>query len=285
MRQVPKKTLENTVVTPLVKNKGMKITDFALKKARGDKITMLTCYDYPSARLIAETSLDCILVGDSVAMVVHGHDSTVRATMEMMILHTKAVARGRGSQLLITDLPFLCHRESRKDTVHYVRQLIEAGAEAIKIEGGDADTCESIAYLVTAGVPIIGHIGLTPQSILKLGGFKVQGRSDSDAADLLQQARALEKAGCTAIVLECVPESLAKNITESLSVPTIGIGAGSGTDGQVLVWHDMLGLQNDFNPRFVKQFANSMDTMTSAITQYVQQVKEKEFPTPEHTWS
>ena len=284
MRQVPKEIASQAVVTSILKKSGMKITDFALKKAIGEKITMLTCYDYPSARLIAETPLDCVLVGDSLAMVVHGHESTITATMEMMILHTKAVARGLRDQLLITDLPFLCHRISRENTIHNVKKLLEAGAKAIKIEGGDADTCETIAYLVMAGIPIVGHIGLTPQSILKLGGYKIQGRTEAEAEKLIEQAQCLEKAGCTALVLECVPESLAKSITEALTIPTIGIGAGSVTDGQVLVWHDMLGLQSDYLPKFVKQFAQTTDTMINAIQQYIHQVKATQFPALEHTW-
>jgi 3-methyl-2-oxobutanoate hydroxymethyltransferase len=288
MRQVPKEIAPQVtpaVVTPILKKTGMRITDFAHKKAIGEKITMLTCYDYPSAKLVAETPLDCVLVGDSLAMVVHGHESTITATMDMMVLHTKAVARGLGSQLLVSDLPFLCHRVSREDTVNNVKRLLEAGAKAIKIEGGDADTCDTISYLVTAGVPIIGHIGLTPQSILALGSYKIQGKTEAQAAKILEQARHLEKAGCTALVLECIPEPLAKTITEALTIPTIGIGASSATDGQVLVWHDMLGLQSDYLPKFVKQFAQATDMMLEAIHQYVHQVKSTQFPALEHSWS
>ncbi len=284
MRQVPIEIAPQAVVTPIIKKSRMNITDFAAKKDCGEKITMLTCYDYPSARLIAQTPLDCVLVGDSLAMVVHGHESTISATMDMMVLHTKAVARGLSNQLIITDLPFLCHRISREDTILNVKKLLEAGAKAIKIEGGDADTCETISYLVMAGIPIIGHIGLTPQSILKLGRYKVQGRTELEAAQLIAQAQCLEKAGCTALVLECVPESLAKSITDALSIPTIGIGAGSATDGQVLVWHDMLGLQSDYLPKFVKQFAHATDLMIGAIEEYVHQVKATQFPALEHTW-
>ena len=262
----------------------MKITDFKRKKERQEKISMLTCYDYPSARIIAETNLDCVLVGDSVAMVVHGHESTVMATMEMMILHTQAVARGLKHQLIISDLPFLCHRVSQANTVKNVRKLLQAGAAAIKIEGGDKDTCETIAYLVSAGIPIIGHIGLTPQSILKLGSYKVQGKNDAQAADLLLQAKQLEAAGCSALVIECVPQSLAKTITDALAIPTIGIGAGVVTDGQVLVWHDMLGIQDDFKPKFLKQYAQSKDIMQLAIDAYDNQVKAALFPTMEHAF-
>jgi 3-methyl-2-oxobutanoate hydroxymethyltransferase len=262
----------------------MKITDFQRKKQLHEKISMLTCYDYPSARIIAESHLDCVLVGDSVAMAVHGHDTTIMATMEMMVLHTQAVARGLNHQLLISDLPFLCHRVSKADTVTNVRRLLQAGAHAVKIEGGDNDTCETIAYLVAAGIPILGHIGLTPQSILQMGGYKVQGKDELQAESLLHQARQLEKAGCCALVIECVPQNLAKTITEALSIPTIGIGAGVVTDGQVLVWHDMLGIQDDFKPRFLKRYAESKGIMLEAINAYVSQVQEACFPGLEHAF-
>lgn len=262
----------------------MKVHDFKRKKQQKTKISMLTCYDYPSARIIAESNIDCVLVGDSVAMTVHGHETTVMATMEMMVLHTQAVARGLNQQFLIADLPFLGHRSSMSDTVSNIRQLIQAGAQAIKIEGGDSATCETIAYLVTAGIPIIGHIGLTPQSIHQLGGYKVQGKEESQATLLMQQAAALEAAGCFALVIECVPQALAKIITDSLTIPTIGIGAGADTDGQVLVWHDLLGLQPEFKPKFVKQYAQGKDLMLAAINSYAQQVQKVAFPATEHTF-
>jgi 3-methyl-2-oxobutanoate hydroxymethyltransferase len=262
----------------------MNITDFLRKKQRGEKITMLTCYDYPSARIIAESHLDCVLVGDSVAMAVHGHRTTILATMEMMILHTEAVARGIQHQLIITDLPFLCHRVSLPDTVTNVRRLLQAGAQAVKLEGGDQDTCQTIAYLVASGVPIIGHIGLTPQSICQLGGYKIQGKDEAQASQLLEQARQLEKAGCSALVIECVPQQVAHTITQALTIPTIGIGAGAATDGQVLVWHDMLGLQDEFQPRFLKQYALSKRSMLDGINTYVQQVRASQFPALEHAF-
>ncbi|MDX1837826.1 3-methyl-2-oxobutanoate hydroxymethyltransferase [Legionella taurinensis] len=262
----------------------MKISDFKRKKQHGEKITVLTCYDYPSARTIAESKLDCVLVGDSVAMAVHGHDTTVMATLDMMILHTQAVARGLTQQFLISDLPFLCHRLSLRDTVESVRQLMQAGAHAVKIEGGDEDTCQTIAHLVTAGVPVIGHIGLTPQSFYQLGGYKVQGREEKQATELLRQAQRLEAAGCTALVIECVPLSVAETITQALSIPTIGIGAGVGTDGQVLVWHDMLGLQSEFRPKFLKQYLNGKALTLNAINAYVDEVRQAAFPTPDHAF-
>ncbi|STX52729.1 3-methyl-2-oxobutanoate hydroxymethyltransferase [Legionella busanensis] len=262
----------------------MNINEFAKKKLAGEKITMLTCYDYLSAKIIAESQLDCVLVGDSVAMVVHGHSSTVMATIDMMVLHTQAVARGITHQLIISDLPFLCHRSSQAETIINVKKLIQAGAEAIKIEGGDDDTCRTIAYLVSSGIPILGHIGLMPQSIYQYGGYKVQGRDDEKANQLLQQAKNLEASGCSALVLECIPQALAKKITNSLSIPTIGIGAGSVTDGQVLVWHDMLGLQQDFVPKFVKQFTNSKSTVLTAINNYIQDVQQSDFPSESYAY-
>lgn len=261
----------------------MKLQDFARKK-NSTKITVLTCYDFPSAKLIANSSLDCILVGDSVAMAVHGHTSTIMADITMIEMHTAAVARGIGSQFLISDLPFLCHRGGIQDAIAHVKRLAQAGAQAIKIEGGDPDTCTTIHYIVTSGIPVIGHIGLTPQSILQLGGYKVQGRTQDQADHLIAQAKRLEAAGCIALVLECVPSELAKHITEILSIPTIGIGAGPDTDGQVLVWHDFLGLYNDINFRFVKQYAQSHSVFETAIQQYITDVHAGHFPSIEHSF-
>ncbi len=262
----------------------MKIHDFKRKKEQQKKISMLTCYDYPSARILAESHVDCVLVGDSVAMTIHGHDSTMMADMNMMQLHTAAVARGLSGQFLISDLPFLCHRISQAETVQNVKKLLQAGAHAVKIEGGDADVCQTIAYLVTAGVPVMGHIGLTPQSVLQLGGYKIQGKQPEQADQLIQQARDLEAAGCFALVIECVPAPLAKVITDALRIPTIGIGAGVNTDGQVLVWHDMLGLQTEFKPRFVKHYAEAKPYLLEAINAYTDEVHQAHFPTKDHAF-
>ncbi len=262
----------------------MKIHDFKIKKQNRNKITMLTCYDYPSARIIAESNIDCVLVGDSVAMTVHGHDTTVMATTEMMVLHTQAVARGLNKQFIVTDLPFLSHKISLAHTMEQVRLLLQAGAHAIKIEGADEDTCQTISYLVNAGIPVMGHIGLTPQSIHQLGGYKIQGKNQEQADRLLQQAFALEESGCFALVIECVPQMLAKTITNALDISTIGIGAGSDTDGQVLVWHDMLGLQSTFTPKFAKKYIQGKDQFLEAINAYVQQVQQISFPTPEYAF-
>lgn len=262
----------------------MNIHDFKRKKEQQAKISMLTCYDYPSACTISESNVDCVLVGDSVAMAVHGHESTIMATMEMMVLHTAAVARGLKRQFLISDLPFLCHRLSHTDTIQNVKQLLQAGAHAVKIEGADPEVCQTISSLVTAGIPVMGHIGLTPQSIHQLGGYKVQGKEQEQAALLLQQAQHLEAAGCFALVIECVPQQLANAITKALIIPTIGIGAGVETDGQVLVWHDMLGLQKTFKPKFIKQFAQGHDAFLAAINTYVEQVQHAHFPAIEHAY-
>lgn len=262
----------------------MKIHDFKIKKQEHNKISMLTCYDYPSARIIAESNIDCVLVGDSVAMAVHGHDTTVTATTDMMVLHTQAVARGLNKQFITTDLPFLSHKISMAHTMEQVRLLLQAGAHAVKIEGADEDTCNTISYLVNAGIPVMGHIGLTPQSIHQLGGYKIQGKNQEQADRLLKQAFALEESGCFALVIECVPQLLAKTITNSLDIPTIGIGAGSDTDGQVLVWHDMLGLQSTFTPKFAKKYTQGKDIFLEAINAYVHQVQHVNFPTPEYAF-
>jgi 3-methyl-2-oxobutanoate hydroxymethyltransferase len=262
----------------------MKIHDFKRKKTERQKISMITCYDYPSACIVAESNIDCVLVGDSVAMAVHGYETTIMATMEMMILHTKAVARGIKQQFLISDLPFLSHKISLTQTVEHVKSLLQAGAHAVKIEGTDPDTCQTISYLVNAGVPVIGHIGLTPQFIHQLGGYKVQGKNQEQAEKIIQQALQLEAAGCFALVIECVPQQLALTITKSLVIPTIGIGAGAHTDGQVLVWHDLLGLQTDFNPKFVKRYLQGKEIILNALNAYAQQVQQVSFPATEESF-
>jgi len=263
----------------------MSILKFARKKMNQEKISMVTCYDYPSAKIIAKTAIEVILVGDSVAMVVHGFDSTVMATMEMMVLHTQAVVRGAANKFVVADMPFMAHRGSMQQACKNAERLIKAGAQAIKIEGADAYTLKVINYLVNGSVPVIGHIGLQPQSILALGGYKVQGRQALDKQRLLDEAMALQEAGCFAIVLECMPEDLALNITNNLNIPTIGIGAGRYTDGQVLVWHDFLGLQNDFLPKFVKQYHVLEPVLTAALQQYHEDVISGCFPEEIHCYN
>lgn len=261
----------------------MLIHDFLSKKTTNTKITVITCYDYPSAQMASASTIDCVLVGDSVSMVVHGHSDTTMATMDMMVMHTQAVKRGLTHPLLISDMPFLEHRMSQSHTVQQAQRLIQAGAQAIKIEGGDMHTCETIAYLVTIGIPILGHIGLTPQFVHQLG-YSVQGKTETDQQSLLDQAKRLEAAGCSAIVLECIPQMLAKTITDSLHIPTIGIGAGKYTDGQVLVWHDMLGLQTDIKPKFLKYFGNAKLQMVEAINTYADEVRTSVYPCMEYSY-
>lgn len=262
----------------------MNITDFKRKKRSREKISMVTCYDYPSAVIVSDTPIDAVLVGDSVSMLVHGHQNTIMATMDMMVLHTEAVARGLNHQSIVSDLPFLAARLSLNEVFNNVKRLMQAGAHAIKLEGSDPSLCETIQQLVHAGIPIMGHIGLTPQYIHQLGGYKVQGRSEQAATTLLEQARNLEAAGCFALVIECVPETLARHITEALNIPTIGIGAGVGTDGQVLVWHDLLGIQTACNPKFVKTFMQGKALMTQALRDYATEVANQTFPDTEHSY-
>jgi len=262
----------------------MNILSFSEKKRLGEKVTMMTCYDYPSARIIANSDIDCVLVGDSVAMAVHGHPNTVTATMDMMTLHTEAVARGLSTQFLIADLPFLSYHGGFDLTLQHVKQLLQVGAHAIKLEGGHASICQTIQQLVTAGVPVMGHIGLTPQSVHQLGGFRVQGKTEAHATRLLQEAQALQDAGCFAIVLECVPAPVAAEITQTLEIATIGIGAGAQTDGQVLVWHDALGMQPNTPFRFVKQFMTGYNTLLTALNTYAAEVKTGLFPTKAHQY-
>ena len=262
----------------------MNINDFKRKKQQHEKITMLTCYDYPSARMMADTPIDCALVGDSVAMAVHGHKSTVMATMDMLVLHTESVARGLGSQFLISDLAFLTYHNDPMQSIEHVKRLMQAGAQAVKIEGGNELILKTVSHFHQAQIPVMGHIGLTPQSVSQLGGYRVQGKNEIDATRLIAEAEALEQAGCFAVVLECIPAPLAQTITQRLSIPTIGIGAGSATDGQVLVWHDMLGLQDEFKPRFVKHYLNSKDQMQAAIRAYANDVHHGLFPNDEHAY-
>lgn len=262
----------------------MDIFDFQKKKQRQEKIAMITCYDYPSACIVSESLIDTVLVGDSVAMAVHGHPTTLAATLEMMVLHTAAVARGLKKQFLVCDLPFLEQRLPRARRLDAVRKLLQAGAQALKIEGGDEENCKIIAQLVQAGIPVMGHIGLTPQFVHQFGGYKVQGRTEEAAKNLEKQALTLENAGCFALVLECIPQNLAAQITAGLTIPTIGIGAGPHTDGQILVWHDLLGLQTAFKPKFLKQFAHSKTLFLEALDAYASEVQKVSFPTPEYSY-
>lgn len=258
----------------------MNIHDFQKMKQTGNKISMITCYDFCSAKIVAQTDIDCVLVGDSVAMVMHGHETTIPATVDLMALHIKAVAKGAPNKFIIGDMPFLSCRKGLLATMDAVQQIIQAGAQAIKLEGVTGNE-EMIAHIVASGIPVMGHVGLTMQTIHQLGGARAQGKDAKTAELLMQQALTLEKLGCFAVVLECMPNSLAQTITEKLRIPTIGIGAGA-VDGQVLVLQDMLGLNVGFKPKFLKTYFNGFDEFLSAINNYHRDVKNKMFPVEEH---
>jgi 3-methyl-2-oxobutanoate hydroxymethyltransferase len=258
----------------------MNILDWQTKHQQQQKITVVTCYDYCSAQIVASTKIDAILVGDTLAMVMYGHATTIPATVEMMVLHTAAVARGAKNKFIIGDLPFLSYRQGLTQAMQTVQRFMVAGAQAIKLEG-TVGNLELIKHVVASGVPVMGHIGMTPQSVHQLGGFKVQAKHKKAQDQLLQHALQLQDAGCFAIVLECVPSDAAKAVTEKLDVPTIGIGAGPDTSGQVIVWHDMLGLYKDFKPKFVKKYLNGFELMQQALNDYDADVKAKVFPNVE----
>ncbi len=259
------------------------ILDFQKKKNAKEKITMLTCYDFSFAKIIQQTNIDCVLVGDSLAQVMHGHNTTLKASTQLMALHTAAVVRGLPNKFLITDMPFLSTRKGLKHAMDCVEKVMKAGAHAIKIEGADGHL-ELIQHIVQSGVPVMGHLGLTPQSIHQLGGPKIQGKKSEQALKIMADALALEKAGCFSLVLECVPSQLAADISAALKIPTIGIGAGLQTDGQVLVLQDMLGMNPDFNPKFLKKYLQGFELIKSAMNTYVTEVKSLKFPSKEHQY-
>lgn len=254
------------------------------KKKEGRKIVALTAYDYFTSRMMNETCIDLILVGDSLGMVVLGYENTIPVSMEEMLHHTKAVVRGNNRCLVVADMPFLSYHVSEEEALRNAGRFIqEAGAHAVKLEGG-----EEVALLVKkmeeAGIPVLGHIGLTPQDILKLGGYKVQGKNREAAQKLIRDAQALEEAGAFAVVLECIPSELAGEITKKISIPTIGIGAGTLCDGQILVTHDLLGMFEKFKPKFVKQYADLKKIMLKAFGDYKKEVEEGTFPGKEHSY-
>ncbi len=264
----------------------MKYTTAAFKKAKesGEKITMLTAYDYSTAKIEDEAGVDAILVGDSLGMVMLGYENTLRVTMEDMIHHSAAVARGAKNAFVVTDMPFMSYQTSVYDAVVNAGRLVKEGAaDAVKLEGG-VKFKEHIRAIVDASIPVMGHIGMTPQSVNAFGGFKVQGKSIEDAKRVIADAKAVEEAGAFAVVLECVPSQLAAYITETLSIPTIGIGAGNECDGQVLVYQDMLGMYSDFTPKFVKRFGNIGESMKECFRAYCDEVKSGAFPSKEHTF-
>jgi 3-methyl-2-oxobutanoate hydroxymethyltransferase len=268
-----------------MERKKVTITDLQNKKRDGKKITMLTAYDYPMARLVDDAGIDIILVGDSLGMVVLGLDSTVPVTMDMMIHHAMAARRGTKYAFFIGDMPFMSYQVSKEDAVRNAgRFMKEAGCDAVKLEGGD-EVMDATIAIVNAGIPVLGHLGLTPQTVSKLGGFKVQGKDAEGAGKILEQAYALERAGCFAIVLECVPDRVAKLITKKLSIPTIGIGAGSDCDGQVLVTNDMVGLFDRFVPKFVKQYVKLSAVISDGLRRYKDEVEKGIFPDSAHSFS
>lgn len=260
------------------------IHDFLKMKKAGEKIAMITCYDYTSALIVANTTIDCVLVGDSSSMVMHGAPNTTFSTVVQIATHTHAVSKGIQHQFIIADLPFMSYHKSKEKTLEAVEAFVRAGAHAVKLEGASAQSIESIHAIISTGVPVMGHLGLTPQHVHQLGGFKVQGKTKEAAKHLIEQAKNLEAAGCFCIVLECIPAALAEQITQHLSIPTIGIGAGPGTDGQVLVFHDLLGLEKKLTPTFVKRYLEGEALFTKSIEQYVQDVKSHQFPEPIHTY-
>ena len=271
------------ISTRAVARKKVTTLTFRQKKERGEPITMLTAYDYPTALAVDNAGIDSILVGDSLAMVVLGYENTLSVTMEDMLHHSRAVARGAKSAMLIGDMPFMSYQVSVEEATRNAgRFLQQGGMDAVKLEGG-RERVDAVRSITGAGIPVMGHLGLTPQSVNQLGGFRAQGKTAVAAKRLVEDALLLEEAGAFSIVLESVPARLAELISKKLSIPTIGIGAGVGCDGQVLVTHDVLGLFDRFTPKFVKKYANFHHEMQKAFTEYVDDVETKRFPAQEHT--
>jgi 3-methyl-2-oxobutanoate hydroxymethyltransferase len=258
--------------------------DFLRAKIEGRKLSMVTCYDYTFARLLSKSAIDGILVGDSTAMVMHGHPSTLSASVELMRLHTAAVGRGAAGKFVVADMPFLSFRKGLAAALDSASVLMTAGAHAVKLEGVDGHE-DVIQRMVESGIPVMGHLGLQPQSVHAYGGFRVQGRSDDSARDIARQATVLEELGAFAIVLESVPASLAQEITNTLSIPTIGIGAGVGCDGQILVLQDLLGMNVDFHPKFARPFLDGASSVLEALARFDEEVKAGTFPASEETYS
>jgi 3-methyl-2-oxobutanoate hydroxymethyltransferase len=262
----------------------MNILELSDWKKQGRKITMVTCYDHWSAKILAETPVDLLLTGDSSAMVMHGYEDTIPATLDLLVPHVAAVKKGAPKKFLVADLPFLSFRSDLRTNVDNVRQLMQAGAQAVKLESYDEEIHRLVRHLVDSGVPVMGHIGLTPQFVNAFGGFKVQGRGDEQRRKLLAHARGLQEVGCFAVVLECVPWELAGEITAALTIPTIGIGAGVECDGQVLVLHDLLGFSTGFKPKFVRPYMNGAELMRQAVENYCHDVGTRAFPSAKESY-
>jgi 3-methyl-2-oxobutanoate hydroxymethyltransferase len=264
--------------------KKITILDLQKMKDNGEKITMLTAYDYPTARILDESGVDILLIGDSVGNVMMGFDNTLPVTVDDIIYHTKAVAKARKKALVVADMPFMSYQVSIEEAkINAGRMIQEGGAEAVKLEGGE-NMEAVIRALSDIDIPVMGHIGLTPQSIHRLGGYKIQGKEERQRQKLLADARAVERAGAFSLVLEAIPADLAQEITSSLQIPTIGIGAGMHCDGQVLVIHDVLGLSGSFRPKFVKQYVQLEPLIKKAVTAFISEVKEEKFPTTAHSF-
>lgn len=260
------------------------VPDFPKRKSAGTPISMLTCYDYTFARLLNQTDIDVLLIGDSVAMIMHGHPSTLHATVDMMATHTAAVRRGAPDKFLVADMPFLSVRRGLEFAMDATARLMCAGANAIKIEGA-AGQLDLMRHIVESGVPVMGHLGLTPQSVEAFGGHKVQGRTEGAAAALLADAKSIEQTGCFSLVLECVPAVLAERVAHDLRIPVIGIGAGSATDGQVLVLHDMLGCNQTFTPKFLRRYAQSEALVCDAVNQFHADVRTRSYPAAQESYA
>ncbi|QTS84011.1 3-methyl-2-oxobutanoate hydroxymethyltransferase [Coxiella endosymbiont of Amblyomma nuttalli] len=255
----------------------MNISNFQLMKKNNEKISMVTCYDYWSAYIISQSHIDAILVGDSLAMVMYGHPNTLPATVEMMSQHIRAVVKGASNKFIIGDMPFCSYRKDLTTSMNTVEKIMQAGAQAIKLEGADGNV-KLICHIVESGIPVMGHIGLTPQSVHALGGFRMQGKTYAVAEKLKKDAETLSKVGCFALVLECIPSELAKVITDAISIPTIGIGAGPHTSGQVLVLQDLLGMNDQFKPKYLKKFLNGFDNIKNALNMFDNEVKTTVYP-------
>lgn len=262
----------------------MNVLDFQKMKKKKKLISMITCYDYWTASIINKTNIDCLLVGDSLAMVMYGESSTIPADTELMALHTRAVRKGAPEKFIITDMPFLSHRKGLLSAMESVEIIMKSGANAVKIEGIDGHE-DVIKHIIESGIPVMGHIGLTPQSHNQLGGFKVQNKTEDSVNQLIDQGKRLEKAGCFSIVAECIPTDAAQKLSESIKIPVIGIGAGNSTDGQVLVLQDLMGVNTGYVPKFVRKYMDSEKLISDALNEFDKNVKDRSFPAKKESYN